>query len=77
MVSRYVYVKVSCWILRVVGGGPNGVFTMAMHLTSLESWISKLVDGQNTNIMCKIFGIKNVNSGILLVRSESIGTLFS
>ena len=23
--SRYVYVKVSCWILRVVGGGPNSV----------------------------------------------------
>ena len=31
LVSRYVYVKVNCWILRVVGGGPNGVGTyMAM-----------------------------------------------
>jgi len=25
LISRYVYMKVSWWILRVVGGGPNGV----------------------------------------------------
>ena len=37
-----MYVKVSCWILRDwilrgVGGGPNGVGTYkAMHLASLE-----------------------------------------